>query len=97
VTVAAAVVPADWQQQAFSYTGVNWEPSKKKWKAMFSVDRSIIGVTSNNQFVLSHSDPFVAAAARDVAMVWKVAVMGLDGRGADGRGTKQSLGLLHAE
>jgi hypothetical protein len=53
--------------------------------------------TYQKSCVLEHSDPFVVAVARDVAMVWKVLLMGQDGLSPDGRGKKQSLGLLHAE
>jgi hypothetical protein len=54
---------------------------------------------SNFQSVslLEASDPFVAAAARDVAVLWKVHVMGQAGKKPDGRGRGQCLGVLHAE
>jgi hypothetical protein len=89
------------QQQAWrGYTGVNPVPANSnKWRALLSINTGSAGgdSTYRNTYVLEHSDPFVVAAARDVAMVWKVVVMGLDGRGADGRSKRQSLGILHAE
>ncbi|KAL4853132.1 hypothetical protein ACK3TF_005826 [Chlorella vulgaris] len=89
------------QRQAWrGYTGVNPVPAtSNKWRALLSINTGSAGGTSTyrNAYVLEHSDPFVVAAARDVAMVWKVVVMGLDGRGPDGRSKRQSLGILHAE